>query len=474
VNWTLAIPEIVLTLCGLAILSFGVMYRRGNPAAACSVLTLLSMVLAAILAAVGPAGSGYNDVFKADSFASFIKLLSLAGAVLALLLSLDYNRQEGIWRFEFPVLMLFSTVGTMLMASSGNLMTLYVGLELQSLAVYILCAFNRDKTASAESGLKYFVLGSLASGLLLYGISLTYGFAGTMDYDGLRTALAASTAAPPGLVIGIVFILVGLAFKISAAPFHMWTPDVYQGAPVPVTAFMAGAPKVAAFALLLRVMAVPFGALAPQWQLLVELISMASMLVGSLAALQQTSIKRLMAYSSISHMGYALMGLAAGGADGLRGTLVYLATYIFMNAGSFACIAAMRRRGRAVESLGDLAGLSRSDPLLAGLMALFMFSMIGVPPLSGFFGKLLVFSAAVRAGMPVLVAVGIVSSVIGVVYYFRIVRVMYVDASAGALDPRGAPVSLVGVASGLITALFVLVLGPVATAAQAAAAVLLR
>ena len=473
-NWTLALPEIVLSICGLAILVFGVLQRKSNPATLCTLLAVAAMLVAGVLVFAAPEGIGYHGVFVGDAFARFMKILSLAGAILALLLCLDYNRREDIDRFEFPVLLLFSTVGTMVMASSENLMTLYVGLELQSLAIYILCAFDRDRLGSAESGLKYFVLGSLASGLLLYGISLVFGFAGTMEYRGLQQALSASAEIPSGLVIGIVFIIVGLAFKISAAPFHMWTPDVYQGAPAPVTAFMAGAPKLAAFALLLRVMAGPFGQVTPQWQLLIELLAIASMLFGALAAIPQTSIKRLMAYSSIGHMGYALIGLAAATPAGMRGTLVYLATYLFMNAGAFATIVAMRRRGRSVERISDLAGLARTDPALALAMAIIMFSMIGVPPLSGFFGKLLVFSAALQAGLPVLVIVGIVSSVIGAVYYLRVVRVMYVDAPGQPFDRPGASVSLVSAGMGLVTGLFILVLGPVTSAAQAAASVLFR
>ena len=473
-NWTLALPEIVLSVCGLAILMFGVLRTKGNPFVPCSMLVMASMLLAALLVVLTPDGTGYHRVLVVDDFARFMKLLSLAGAILALVLSLDYNRHEEIARFEFPVLVLFATVGTMVMASSENLMTLYVGLELQSLAIYILCAFDRDRLGSAESGLKYFVLGSLASGLLLYGISLVFGFAGTMEYRGLQTALAASAQIPAGLVVGIVFIIVGLAFKISVVPFHMWTPDVYQGAPAPVTAFMSGAPKLAAFALLLRVMATPFGQVTPQWQLLIEILAIASVLFGALAAIPQTSIKRLMAYSSIGHMGYALIGLAAATPAGLRGTLVYLATYLFMNAGAFACIVAMRRRGRAVERIADLSGLARTDPALALMMAIFMFSMIGVPPLSGFFGKLLVFSAALQAGMPTLVIVGIVSSVIGAVYYLRVVKVMYVDQTAGGFDRRVASVSVVCVGMALVTGLFVVVLGPVTSAAQAAAVVLFR
>ncbi|WP_419731270.1 NADH-quinone oxidoreductase subunit NuoN [Lichenicola sp.] len=473
-NWTLAVPEIFLSVCGLAILVFGVLQKRREPSFSCTVLAIAAFVVTAFLVIQAPEGAGYKGTFVNDGFARFMKILGLVGAAFSAILALDYNGRQKIDRFEFPVLLLFSTVGTMMMASSENLMTLYVGLELQSLAIYILCAFARDELTSAEAGLKYFVLGSLASGLLLYGISLVYGFAGTMEYTGLRTALTGAGVVPAGLVIGIVFVFVGLAFKLSAAPFHMWTPDVYQGAPTSVTAFMAGAPKVAAFALLLRVMAGPFGHLAHQWQLLVELVAITTMLVGSLAAIPQVNIKRLMAYSSIGHMGYAMIGVAVGTEAGTRGTLVYLTTYLFMTIGVFACIMAMRRRGRPLDRISDLAGLSRTDPMLALAMAIFMFSMAGVPPLSGFFGKLLVFSAAVQSGMWTLAVVGVVSSIIGLYYYWKVVKVMYLDAPLPAFDRRAPSISFVAGAMGLVTALFLLVLGPVNGAAQAAALVLFR
>lgn len=473
-NWTLALPEIVLSVCGLAILVYGVLQKKKEPSFSCTVLTLAAFVLTAVLVIQAPQGAGYRGTFVNDGFAQFMKILSLAGGALGAILSLDYNVRQKVDRFEFPVLLLFATVGTMMMASSENLMTLYVGLELQSLAIYILCAFARDELTSAEAGLKYFVLGSLASGLLLYGISLVYGFAGTMEYVGLKTALTGTGIVPAGLVIGIVFVFVGLAFKLSAAPFHMWTPDVYQGAPTSVTAFMAGAPKIAAFALLLRVMAGPFGHLAHQWQLLVELVAIITMITGALAAIPQTNIKRLMAYSSIGHMGYAMIGVAVGTPEGARGTLVYLTTYLFMTTGVFACIMAMRRRGRPLDKISDLAGLSRTDPMLALLLAVFMFSMAGVPPLSGFFGKLMVFAAAVQSGLWTLAVIGILTSVVGLYYYWRVVKVMYLDAPDLAFDRRAPSLSFVAGAMGLVTALFLLVLGPVTTAAQAAAGVLFR
>jgi len=351
-------------------------------------------------------------------------------------------------------------------------MTLYLGLEMQSLAVYVLAAFARDDLRSSEAGLKYFVLGALASGLLLYGISLVYGFAGTMAFDRLAEVLADPARVSAGLVVGVVFLVAGLAFKVSAVPFHMWTPDVYEGAPTPVTAFMGTAPKVAAMALLVRAMASPFGHLLGQWQQLIVLISVASMLLGSLAAIGQHNIKRLMAYSSIGHVGYMLIGLAAGNAVGIRGVLVYLVTYVFMNAGTFACILAMRRRGRMLERISDLSGLARTDPGQALWLAIFMFSMAGIPPFSGFWGKYFIFTAAVQTGLWALAVIGVLTSVVGAFYYIRIVKVMYFDSPEEAFDPRPASLSFVAVGSGLFTALFFLFPAPIVGAAEAAAKVL--
>jgi NADH-quinone oxidoreductase subunit N len=353
------------------------------------------------------------------------------------------------------------------------MMTLYLGLELQSLALYVLAAFARDTVRSSEAGLKYFVLGALASGLLLYGISLVYGFSGTMDFNVLAHTLTDPTTVSAGMVVGLCFVLAGLAFKISAVPFHMWTPDVYEGAPTAVTAFLGTAPKVAGIALLLRIMITPFGHLLPEWQLLIELVSIASMLLGSLAAIGQTSIKRLMAYSSIGHIGYALIGLSAGTEAGVRGTLIYMIVYVFMNLATFACIIAMRRQGRAVEKIADLAGMARSDPALALVMAAAMFSMAGIPPLSGFFGKLYVFLAAVQAGLWPLAVIGVLTSVIGAYYYLRVVKVMYFDAAdQPAFDPHGASLSFVAITTGLFTSFFFIFPAPFVGAAAAAAKVL--
>jgi NADH-quinone oxidoreductase subunit N len=469
-HWTLALPEVVLAIVGMAILLFGVL-RKGENTFPASMLTLGGFLLAAILVASSTPGVAFHGQFVVDPFSLFMKELLLAGAALALILSLDYNRQQGLARFEFPVLMLFATVGMMIMTSASNMMTLYLGLELQSLSLYVLAAFARDDVRSTEAGLKYFVLGA---GLLLYGISLVYGFSGTMDFASLAKLLTKPETASPGVIVGLVFILTGLLFKISVVPFHMWTPDVYQGAPTPVTAFFATAPKVAAMALLLRVMATPFGHLLGSWQQLIILVSLASMVLGALAAIGQTSIKRLMAYSSIGHMGYALVGLAPGTPEGIRGVLVYMVVYVFMSAGTFACIIAMRRRGHAVERISDLSGLARTDPGLALAMAVFMFSMAGVPPLSGFFGKLYVFLSAVQSGLWTLAIIGVLTSVIGAFYYLRVVKVMYFDAPAEAFDRRPAALSFVAAASGLFTTFFFIFPAPFINAAQAAAKVLFQ
>ena len=470
-NWKLALPEIVLACCGLAVLVFGVLRKRDS-SLICTMLCLGAFLLTAVLVLATPLGIAYQGQFTVDAFSAFIKVLILTGSAMAVVVALDYNLREGINRFEFPVLILFSTVGMLIMASAANLMTLYLGLELQSLAIYVLAAFARDDLRSSEAGLKYFVLGALASGLLLYGISLVYGFSGTMDFGRLMQLWGGPGAIPAGAVIGIVFIVAGLAFKISAVPFHMWTPDVYEGAPTPVTSFMGTAPKVAAMALLLRTLEVPFGHLLVEWHQLIVLVSIASMLLGSLAAIGQWNIKRLMAYSSIGHMGYALIGLAVGTTNGIRGVLVYLVTYVFMNAGTFACIIAMRRRGRALEKISDLGGLASTDPMLALALAVFMFSMAGIPPLSGFFGKLYVFLAAVQSGNFTLAVIGVLTSVIGAYYYLRIVKVMYFDPAEPAFDLRPPSLSFVAAGCALFTTVFFVVPGPFVGAAAAAAKVL--
>ena len=470
-NWTLALPEIVLALCAMAILIFGVL-RKPDPAFLCTMLSLGALMVTGVLVVSAPPGSAYNGLFVVDGFGTFMQMLILLGAGLSAVLALDYNVRAGISRFEFPVLILLSTVGMMIMCGTASLMTLYLGLELQSLALYVLCAFDRDNLRSAESGLKFFVLGALASGLLLYGISLTYGFAGTMQFGELARSLTNPNGVSAGLIVGIVFIIAGLAFKLSAVPFHMWTPDVYEGAPTPVTAFMSTAPKVAAIALLLRALEVPFGHLTPQWTGIIVLVSLASMLLGALAAIGQTNIKRLMAYSSIGHMGYALVGLAVGTAEGIRGVLIYMVTYVFMSAGVFACIIAMRRRGRVLDRISDLSGLATTDPGLALALTIFMFSMAGIPPFSGFFGKLYVFFPAVQSGYWTLAVVGVLTSVVGAYYYLRVIKVMYFDKAEPAFDRRPPEVSFVAGVGALVTTLFFVFPAPLIAAAQSAAQVL--
>jgi NADH-quinone oxidoreductase subunit N len=472
-NWTLALPEIVLACLGMAILVFGVL-RKHDSAVLATMFTIGAFLIAGLLVATRGTGYGFNGQFVADSFATFNKELILVGGILALIMSLDWNRTQGIARFEYPVLVLFCTVGMMVMVSASNLMSLYLGLELQSLALYVLAAFARDDLRSSEAGLKYFVLSGLASGLLLYGISLVYGFSGTMDFRALHSVLMTPEAAPTGLIIGVVFVLIGLAFKVSAVPFHMWTPDVYEGAPTPVTVFFATGPKVAAMALLLRVMGTSFAELVPAWQSLIVLMSIGSMVLGALAAIGQHNIKRLMAYSSIGHMGYALIGLAVGSADGVRGVLVYMTVYVLMTAGTFACILAMKRDGKPVEQISDLSGLATTDPGLAMALSVFMFSLAGIPLMAGFFAKLYIFLAAVKGGLWTLAVIGVLTSVVGAFYYIRVIKVMYFDAPAAAFDRRPPALSFVVAATGLFTALFFLFPAPVVDAAELASRVLFR
>jgi NADH-quinone oxidoreductase subunit N len=468
VNWHAAIPELVLACLGMAALMLGVFMRRGA-ALAVSMAALASLLLVAVLVLSADAPVvAFQGMFVLDDFAVFTKVLVLLAAALALVLALDWNEKEGIDRFEYPVLVLLATVGMMMMVSANDLMSLYLGLELSSLSLYVLAAIHRDDLRATEAGLKYFVLGALASGMLLYGASLTYGFSGSTRFAGIAAALEAG---PPslGLVTGLCFIAAGLAFKVSAVPFHMWTPDVYEGAPTPVTAFFSIAPKLAAVGLFLRVMTGPFGDAAGQWTQIIVLISIASMLLGAFAAIGQSNIKRLMAYSSIGHIGYALIGLAAGTEQGIRGVLIYMTIYIVMNAGTFGCIVAMRRKGQASERIEDLAGLGATAPGLAFAFTVFMFSMAGIPPLAGFFGKFYVFMAAVQAGLWPLAVIGVLASVVSAFYYLRIVKVMYFDAAQPAFDPRPASVAVVVAGTTLFTMLFALAPAPLVAAAATAA-----
>ena len=469
------LPELILGCLSMALLMYGV-FRGDKAVGSVSWLAVAALIIAGIAMSTLPDATqtAFRGQFIVDQFARFMKWLVILGSALAIIMSMNYNEREGINRFEYPVLILFAALGMLLMISANDLISLYVGLELQSLSLYVIAAFRRDSTKSSEAGLKYFVLGALSSGMLLYGASLIYGFAGTTRFDVLAALFTGPNAEPGvGIIVGLVFLMAGLAFKVSAVPFHMWTPDVYEGAPTPVTAFFAVAPKIAAIALLVRTMVGPFGELFAQWQQIIIFISVASMLLGAFAAIWQTNIKRLMAYSSIGHVGFALVGLAAGSEEGIRGIGVYMAIYLAMNVGTFCCILSMRRQGLLVEGINDLAGLARNHPMMAAAMAIFMFSMAGIPPLAGFFGKLYVFMAAVNEGLYVLAIIGVLTSVVGAYYYLRIVKIMYFDEPAEAFDrTAGREVGAIMTVAGLFTLLFFIFPSPIVNAASRAAAVL--
>ena len=474
-NFYPALPEIFLACSAMAYMMVGVFVREKKALSVVHVLSLASLIIVGVMLVSmrGKPMSGFNGQFISDDFAIYMKLLVLLGSFVTLLMSQSYLKRENMARFEYPVLVLFATVGMMMMVSANDLIALYLGLELQSLSLYVLAAFKRDTTRSSEAGLKYFVLGALSSCMLLYGCSLIYGFTGTTAFDALATVLSGPETAPIGLIVGIVFLIAGLAFKVSAVPFHMWTPDVYEGAPTPVTAFFALAPKIAAISLFVRVMIDPFGDLLSEWRQVIVFISIGSMVLGSFAAIAQTNIKRLMAYSSIGHMGYALVGLAAGGTSGVQAIILYMTIYLAMNAGTFACILCMCRKGEMVEEISDLAGLSKSNPMLAAALLVFMFSMAGIPPLAGFFGKLYIFLAAIEAQMYTLAVIGVVASVVGAFYYLRIVKIMYFDEAAEPFDmPLGKGLGGVITITSLITLLFFFFLSPVLDRAATAAAAL--
>ena len=397
-----------------------------------------------------------------------MKLLTLTGAAVTLIMSIDFWRGEGRLKFEFPVLVLLATTGMMMMISANDLIALYVGLELQSLALYVVAAFDRRSARSSEAGIKYFVLGALSSGMLLYGASLIYGFTGSTLFTDIAAAVQPS-GTNLGLIFGLVFLMTGFAFKISAVPFHMWTPDVYEGAPTPVTAFFAAAPKLAAMALTVRTLFAAFPSVTPEWQQIVTFLAIASMALGAFAAIGQRNIKRLMAYSSIGHMGYALVGLAAGTVEGVQGVIIYLAIYLAMTLGTFACILAMRRNGRMVEDIDQLAGLSNTSPMMAFLLAMLLFSLAGIPPLAGFFAKFYVFLAAINAGLYALAVIGVLLSVVGAYYYLRIVKIMYFDAPAERFEPMPGLLAAVLGGSGLFILFYFVYPAPLVTVAEAAA-----
>ncbi|HVI97989.1 MAG TPA: NADH-quinone oxidoreductase subunit NuoN [Sphingomonas sp.] len=437
---TIALPEIVLTIGALALMLVAAWGGQASARAVSWVSVLV--LLGAGIALAGPASSGvtaFDGLYHGDAFATYAKVLIYAAAGIAIVMAPRFFERTGgdNLRPEYPVLILLSAVGMGMMVSAGDLLSLYVGLELQNLAAYVLASFMRRDTRSAEAGLKYFVLSSLASGILLYGISLVYGFSGATGFGAVAEAFAAGHST--GLLFGLVFVLAGLAFKIAAVPFHMWTPDVYEGAPTPVTAFFASAPKVAAMALIVRVAIEAMGPATFEWRQIVIFASIASIFLGSVAAIGQTSIKRLLAYSSINNIGFALVGLAAGTPEGVSSVLVYMTVYIVMTLGSFMVVIRMRDEdGRQIETIASLSGMSRTRPGLALAFMAFMFSLAGIPPLFGFYPKLAVFNAAVAAGLFPLAVLAVIGSVIGAYYYIRIVKTMYFDDPAPAFAESGS------------------------------------
>jgi NADH-quinone oxidoreductase subunit N len=466
------IPELTLAVGGMALLIAGVFL--GDRASRLISTLSISLLLAALLVVValqgGPAQDLFSGSFRVDALSSFMKVLVFAAAAFAILMSDKYLAGEQLGRFEYPVLIVLAALGMSLMVSANDLIALYMGVETQSLALYILAAFNRDSRRSTEAGLKYFVLGALSSCLLLYGASLIYGFTGTTQFDAI--ARAASGEANIGVVIGLVFLISGLAFKVSAAPFHMWAPDVYEGAPTPVTAFFAAAPKLAAMAMFARALVTPFPELVDDWRPIIAVLSVASMAVGAFSAIAQSNIKRLMAYSSIGHMGFALIGLAAGDERGVGSVLIYMTIYVVMTVGAFACILLMRRRGGMTEAIDDLSGLTKTNMGLALILTILLFSLAGVPPTVGFFGKLFVFLAAVEAGLVWLAVAGAVLSVVSAYYYLRIIWLMWFNEPAPAFEREvGSRLGLTAAGSAaLVFPILLIFMGPLIAAARAAAA----
>ncbi|QTD56071.1 NADH-quinone oxidoreductase subunit NuoN [Parasphingorhabdus cellanae] len=472
------LPEIILTVSSLILLlvaAFGGV-KSARLVTILSVVALFGASAYALEFLTNPSfefgGDAFYGLYRMDGFGSFAKLLIYFAAIISLMVAPRFFKDSGAYRPEYPVLILFATIGMGLMVSAVDLMTLYIGLELNSLSAYVLASFIRNDVRSSEAGLKYFVLGALASGMLLFGMSLVYGFAGSTSFSVISDTLTGDLSTGP--LIGVVLVLAGLAFKISAVPFHMWTPDVYEGAPTPVTAFFASAPKVAAIALTVRVIIDAFGSQTSTWQQIIVFVALASIVLGAVAAIGQQNIKRLLAYSSINNVGFLLIGLAAGTEQGVSAMLFYLVIYLAMTLGSFICVMEMRDAdGKPLESLSSLAGLSQTRPGLAAAFAVFMFSLAGIPPLFGFWGKFLVFDAAVAAGMLPLAVIGIAASVIGAFYYIKVVKIIYFDDPAGEIVRTGhktenSLIALMAIAVSPLGYLAIPLLAPVtATAAQA-------
>ena len=475
----LVVPELILSVSGLVLLLVAAWGGRGSSRfvsiATCVVLGAAFFITAPLVCngASGPDTVAFGGQLRVDAFAGLAKLMIYAAAGAVLVVAPTFFGRMGAMRPEFPILVLFAVLGMSVMVSASDLLTLYIGLELNSLAAYVMAAFLRDNDRSAEAGLKYFVLGALASGILLYGMSLVYGFTGTTDFEGIRAAMDGGLTG--GMLFGLIFVLAGLAFKISAVPFHMWTPDVYEGAPTPVTTFFASAPKVAAIALTARVAIEAFGSQAMAWQQVVIFAALASIVVGALGAIGQQNIKRLLAYSSINNVGFILIGLASASVAGTSAMLVYLAIYVAMTIGSFVAVLMMRTAdGEPVEGLSDLAGLSTTRPALAWCLMIIMFSLAGIPPMFGFWGKFVVFQAAVEADLIVLAALGIAASVIGAFYYLKVVKVMFFDEAVDVVRGKSGweHWALLAIATLVISPLGYLLTGWLGSLADMAAAAL--
>ena len=448
-NLAHSLPELILAIGALFLLLFGAIRGKESDGPITEIaVSILGLAIVILLIGTKTRGVVFDGAFIDDAFGRFMKVVALAGSLVTLIMGQGFLARERIDKFEYPILIILATLGAMILISATGLITLYLGLELMSLALYVIAAFHRDNLKASEAGLKYFVLGALSSGMLLYGASLLYGFSGTVEFAGIARAIGGQ--AQIGVIFGLVFLMTGLAFKMSVVPFHMWTPDVYEGAPTPVTAFFATAPKVAAVAITTRVIITAFPGITHQWQQIIIFISILSMALGSFAAIGQTNIKRLMAYSAIGHMGFALVGLAAGTQEGVQGIIIYLAIYVTMTLGTFAAILSMKINGRNVENVGDLMGLAKTHPGMAFFLATMMFSMAGIPPLAGFFAKFYVFNAAINAHLYGLAVVGVLSSVIAAFYYLRIVKFMYFDDVGVPFDPQSRTLQAVCTVTGIL------------------------
>ena len=432
-NLNLILPEIFISLSIMFLLILGVFIKDGSKLI--FNISLLVLLITAIITINETFSINrmtlFNDSVVIDYMSSFMKIITLLGAFLVLIISSSYLKIFKIFKIEYPILILSSVLGMMVMISSNDLMVFYMGLELQSLALYVLATFNRDQLKSSEAGLKYFVLSALSSGLLLYGCSLIYGFSGSTNFDTISNQLNSNEYV---LTFGIVFILVGLAFKISAVPFHMWAPDVYEGSPTTVTLFFTMVPKIAALTVFIRFLYVPFLNLIDQWQMIIVFLSIASMLFGAIAAIGQTNIKRLIAYSSIGHIGYTLAGLATGSNEGIQSSIIYISIYIIMNLALFSCLLMLKRNNQYYEEIGDLSGLSKNHPLLSLSLLIILFSLAGIPPLAGFFAKFYIFKAVLEQSMYFLAIVGLLSTVVAAFYYLRIIKIIYFDAEKEKYD----------------------------------------